>query len=125
MNVLFFNTQFLGYCVFKSKSMKILIVDDRRFIHQGLSKLLGFILPSYEFLESTNGCEALEIAKSIEIDLIILDVSMPGINGIQVLMQIKEIQPSSKVIILTQFDEPALIANCLAMGANAFPRSAF
>jgi two-component system response regulator DegU len=100
--------------------MKILLVDDHNLIRQGIIRLLKQVFPSSEILEAGNGLETLEILKSTPTDLILLDVQMPKMNGMETLKHIKEKWPQSKVIMLTQFDESALVAYCLQLGANAF-----
>ncbi len=100
--------------------MKILIIDDHKLVRHGFVKLLELILPSAEISEAGDGFEALEIIKSSSFDLIILDVQMPRMNGTETLARIKAEKPSSKVIMLTQFDENALVSHCLELGANAF-----
>src|SRR5437868_1619328 len=100
--------------------MKILIVDDHKLFRQGLVRLIKAILPETETLESSNGIEALELLKNVAVELILLDVQMPKMNGMETLKLIKEDKPETKVIMLTQFDEAALVSYCLQLGANAF-----
>lgn len=79
-------------------SDKILIVDDDRELR---SELYDF-LEGYEIIEASNGEEALKLLnKANEIDLVILDVMMPGLSGLDVLARIKKMDPCPKTIILT------------------------
>ncbi|MFA5389625.1 MAG: response regulator [Candidatus Omnitrophota bacterium] len=77
---------------------KILIVDDDRELREELHDFLE----GYEIIEASNGEEALRILKKAnEIRLVILDVKMPGVSGLEVLNRIKKTDPSVKIIILT------------------------
>ena len=64
--------------------------------------------------------EALDKLNSDQIDIVLLDIQMPSLNGIDCLRKIKELHPQVKVIILTQFSEPALIVHLVALGADGF-----
>jgi two-component system response regulator DegU len=100
--------------------MKILVVDDHNLVRHGFVRLLELVLPLAEISEASDGQEALEMINSISFDLILLDVQMPKMNGTETLARIKAEKPSMKVIMLTQFDETALVSHCLQLGANAF-----
>lgn len=81
----------------------ILVVDDEKDVTislQGFFTALG-----YDMLTAFDGNEALRIIDSVTLDLILLDVRMPGIDGIQILKHVKKNKPKTKVIIMTAYDK--------------------
>lgn len=100
--------------------MKILVVDDHQLVRHGFVKLLELIVPAAQIESASDGQEALDILESVSFDLVFLDVQMRKMNGTETLARIKAEKPSTKVIMLTQFDETALVAYCMELGANAF-----
>jgi len=81
----------------------ILVVDDEKEVTMSLKGF--FTALGHDMLTALNGKEALQIIDSIGLDLILLDVRMPGIDGIQVLKHIREKKPKTKVIIITAYDK--------------------
>ena len=96
---------------------KILLVDDDHvFRHEFIDVLEG-----YDVIESANGTEALAILrKANSIDLVILDVMMPGLNGIEVLKEIKKISPNLGIIILTGFSSEDIAIEALKSHADDY-----
>lgn len=78
---------------------KILIVDDEKAIRDSLKELL--ILEEYQVETAANGEESLEMMEKKEFDLVLLDIKMPGVSGVEVMRQVKKYYPDTKVIVLT------------------------
>lgn len=102
----------------QSEPIKILIIDDE----QGILDLLSFELRSrgYEVVAVTNGQEGLEKIKKENFNIVISDVKMPKINGLQVLEIIKKINPSIEVIMTTGFGTIDIAVDCMKKGAYDF-----
>jgi two-component system response regulator (stage 0 sporulation protein F) len=81
----------------------ILVVDDDKKITMGLQGF--FTALGYDMLTALDGNEALKIIDSVTLDLILLDVRMPGVDGIQILKHVRKDKPKTKVIIMTAYDE--------------------
>jgi CheY-like chemotaxis protein len=83
------------------KDIKILIVDDEKFFADNLARLLG----SRGFIPVScySGEEALESASRQQFDVIISDIKMPGMDGIELLIKLKEITPQTEIIMLTGY----------------------
>lgn len=91
------------------KQCRILIVDDQ----PGIRKLLCELFQEYIVEEAQNGIEALVKVEKQQPDLILLDMKMPGINGLETLRLLREINPEIPVIMMTAFEsEVVLPANC-------------
>ena len=90
--------------------MKILIVDDEQPARERLRQILGDE-PQYEVVgEAANGYEALELAASISPDIVLLDIRMPGMEGIEVARHLNAINPPPAVVFISAYDEYAIDA---------------
>lgn len=78
--------------------MKILLIDDSTLSRNMLKRSLG---DQYTYLEAPDGIQGLELYFLEKPDLVILDLTMPGMNGLELLSQIKQVDPSARVIIGT------------------------
>jgi len=97
---------------------KILLVDDEREFVQTLSERL--LMRDMGSAVTYDGESALELVKEDEPDVMILDLKMPGIDGIEVLRKIKETQPAIEVIILTGHGSEEDRETCMDLGAFAY-----
>jgi len=90
---------------------KILIVDDSDYIRSLLKDILGSIPNSdqFESLEALNGIDALEVFKKENPDLVLLDILMPEMDGIQVFKKMKEINSDVKILIISALDENVIV----------------
>lgn len=100
--------------------IKVLIVDDQKLIREGLSMMLSL----YDSVEVVDGVEdgkrAIEYLGKNEVDLILMDIRMPGMDGVEATKVIKEKYPSIKIIILTTFNEDEYIFEGLKNGADGY-----
>jgi signal transduction histidine kinase len=100
----------------KSKEPVILVVDDEAIIRD----LCARALKEYEILQAENGHEALKILDRKDIDLVLVDVMMPGISGLDLLQQIKERDPSQLVMIMTGYADKDVVLRALKAHADDF-----
>lgn len=99
---------------------KVLIVDDHLIVREGLGFLLKESCPGFCIEEAENGGEALRKIRRERFDLVILDISMPGRDGLFVLKEIKRIRPRLPVIVLSVLAEELYGPRALKAGASAF-----
>ncbi len=102
--------------------MKVAVVDDQGVVRAGIAALIG-LEPDIEVVAlASNGSEAVEIAQRMgaEIDVMLLDVEMPGVDGLQALPRVREISPHTRVLMLTTFDRPGWVSRALSLGAAGF-----
>jgi DNA-binding NarL/FixJ family response regulator len=100
--------------------IKVLLVDDHQIIIDGLKSLLkdsGEIVVSGE---ANNGREALRILDLLEFDVILMDIDMPVMNGIDTLKEIRKQGLAVKVIILSMHNEAGMIKSLINIGANGY-----
>lgn len=104
--------------------IRVLIVDDHAMVRQGLRTFLElqntFALPIEVTGESVNGVEAVELAKKTQPDIVLLDLVMPQMDGIQATSKILECSPHSRVIILTSFGEEDKVLPAIRAGAQGY-----
>lgn len=95
---------------------KILIVDDQF----GIRILLTEILQSdgYTLFQASNGMQALEIVEEHEPDLVLLDMKIPGMDGLEILRRIKEIKPATEVMMMTAYGDLNMIKEAMRLGAQ-------
>ncbi len=103
-----------------SKPTGILIADDHQLFRDGLRLLLDGA-PDCQLLgEATTGEEAVRLAEQLAPDLILMDLQMPGINGIEATRQIKHRNPQIKVLMVTMFDDDSSVFSAMRAGANGY-----
>jgi DNA-binding NarL/FixJ family response regulator len=100
--------------------IRLLIVDDQALFREGLRTLLS-VQPGVEVVgEAGNGEEALRRAAALQPDVILMDLQMPGMDGAAATRLLKKSQPSSKVIVLTTFDDDENVFEGLRAGAVGY-----
>lgn len=100
------------------KSKKVLVVDDADFMRMMLEDMLthhGHIV-----LQAKNGQECLDILRDEVVDVCVLDICMPGMDGIEVLRRIKEGQPGLRVVMISALSQESNVKQALQLGADAF-----
>jgi two-component system, NarL family, invasion response regulator UvrY len=100
--------------------MHILIADDHAVVRRGLKEILAEALPGAEFAEAGNGDEVMSHLGKTTISLLVLDISMPGRSGMDVLRDVKHTYPRIPVIILSCQPEEQYAVRCLRAGAAAY-----
>ena len=100
--------------------MKILIVDDHAIMRDGLRAILARE-PDLEVVgEAHDGREAVEQALSLAPDIVLMDISMPGLNGVEATRRIREARASARVIGLSMHADPSYVRAMFAAGADAY-----
>lgn len=100
--------------------IKVLIADDQELIHESLRIVLNMNSDMEVIGVAENGAEALAALKHKRPDIILMDVRMPEIDGVECTRLIKELYPEIKIIILTTFDDDEYVYNALKYGASGY-----
>lgn len=100
--------------------INLLLADDHQIIIDGLKSLLKDQPEIKVAAEANNGREALRILNFIPIDVLLMDIDMPVMNGIDALKEINKNNPGVKVIILSMHNEAGMIKNLIDLGANGY-----
>ena len=99
---------------------RILIADDHSMIRDGIRMLLSQEKQWTVCGEASSGKEAIEKYKELRPDLLILDISMPDLNGMEVGDQIIQSDPGAKIIILSMYDDEDYIGRCMEIGVKGY-----
>lgn len=100
--------------------MKFLISDDHAIVRKGLKDLLREEFPRAEFFEAVNSQEAISLVSSHAMDVILLDISMPGRNGMETLKQLRAMGIKSPILMLSMHSEDQYAVRALRAGASGF-----
>jgi DNA-binding NarL/FixJ family response regulator len=102
------------------KNPRLLIVDDHEIFRRGLRALLEPISDWQICGEAVDGLDAVEQCKSLKPDIVVLDVSMPRLNGLEAARLIIKEKPEPQIVIITQHDSPQIRSAAQEAGARAF-----
>lgn len=97
-----------------------LLVDDNRLFRQVLKEALLAYFPAMQIKEASEGVQALKIVREYCPDLIVMDLKLPGENGLNVTKKIKHVCPQTRVIILSAYIEPEYLQAATEAGAVCF-----
>lgn len=100
--------------------IRILIVDDHAILRDGIRTLLERQVNIQVVGEAANGREAVSLVGELQPDLVLMDIAMPEMNGLEATQKIKELYPHTRVLILTQHDNREFITPLLQAGASGY-----
>jgi DNA-binding NarL/FixJ family response regulator len=99
---------------------RVLVVDDHTVIRRGIQSILR-AWPEWEISgEASSGEEAIELTKELEPDIVLMDISMPGMGGLEATKSIRKYCPRTKVLLLTLYDSPEWAETALRAGARGY-----
>jgi two-component system NarL family response regulator len=102
------------------KTIHILIVDDHLMVRKGLSALIQGISDFTLVGEAENGSQAIEMYRKLRPDIVLMDIVMPDVGGIEAIRAIRAGDPAANIIALTSFSDEQLISQALSAGARGF-----
>src|ERR1700730_15363567 len=102
------------------KKLRILVADDHGLVRRGARALLR-ARPGWRVVgEATNGREAVEKIIELKPDVAVVDIGMPELDGVEVVRQIREAVPITKVLVLTMHESDQMVQGALAAGAHGY-----
>jgi len=103
------------------KNISVLIADDHTVVRKGLKALLSADKYGIEVVgEASNGNEAIQMASQLKPDIILMDLVMPVKSGLDAIVEIKQIQPDARILVLTSFADDENVAEAIRAGAYGF-----
>src|ERR1700680_3936935 len=101
-------------------TVRILVADDHPVVRHGLRTLLGGH-PEWEIVdEAADGFEAVDKADRLKPDVVVLDITMPKMSGLEACRLIRKTVPASEILIVTQHDSPQMMREALEAGARGY-----
>ncbi len=100
--------------------IKVAIADDHALFRAGVRTALAAKRDVELIAEADNGMQLLNLLRHIEPDIILLDIQMPIMDGIQTLPEIRKLRPEAKVIILSMHNDHSMISKLMEIGANSY-----
>lgn len=101
-------------------SIKVMLADDHVLMREGIRQLLEFDGTISVIAEANNGVECMEQLLSVHPDILLLDINMPVMNGIEVLQEIKKKNISVKVLVLTVHNEVEYLLKAVDIGVDGY-----
>jgi len=103
-----------------SKEINIVLIDDHKLFREGVKRILEFE-PSFKVVaEGDDGTEAEQLVKEYQPDVVLMDINMPGMNGVQATAKLVDKFPSVNVIILSIHDDESYVSHALKTGAQGY-----
>src|SRR4051794_28659156 len=98
----------------------VLVVDDHPLVRQGLLAVLGSADGIAVVGEASNGHEAIELVRQLEPDVVLMDLQMPGMHGIDATREIVGVRPETAVLVLTMFEDDDMVFSAVSAGAVGY-----
>jgi DNA-binding NarL/FixJ family response regulator len=103
-----------------SAEIRVLLVDDHQLVREGIRALLGKRAGITVVAEAENGIEALELIKTLQPDIVLSDIAIPGLNGLALTERVTAEAPNVRVIILSMHQSEAHVSQALSAGAAGY-----
>jgi DNA-binding NarL/FixJ family response regulator len=100
--------------------IRVLIADDHAIVREGVRALLNLADDIEVVGEASNGLEAIEAARSLAPDVILMDIAMPGLGGLEATLEIRKGDPNAKILVLTQYEDREYIRRFLKAGVAGY-----
>ena len=100
--------------------IKLLIVDDEQLEREGMQAIIERHFPHVGIRQAKNGNMAVELAKEFSPDLILMDIKMPGMNGLEAMEAIKAERPETKFIMVTAYDTFSYMKAAIKLGVKDY-----
>ncbi|HEY3823383.1 MAG TPA: response regulator transcription factor [Bryobacteraceae bacterium] len=100
--------------------IRVLLADDHSLVRRGFRRLLEDEPGLKVVGEACDGVEAVELARSLRPDVIVMDMSMPGLNGTQATIEILKFLPGAGIVILSMYEEANYVRNAMKAGARGY-----
>ena len=100
--------------------IRILVADDHALVREGIRALLSLCDDLEVVGEAADGQEAIEAARRLDPDVVLMDINMPGLGGLEATPAIHRENPRAKILVLTQYDDREYVARFLKSGASGY-----
>jgi len=102
------------------QATRILIADDHTLVREGIVSMLSRFEDINVIGEASNGKEAIEKVNDLRPEIVLMDISMPGLGGLEATLEIRKVHPEVKILILTQYDDKEYVSRFLKAGVSGY-----
>lgn len=102
------------------RKLKVLVTDDHAVVRHGIRQLIGGHAGLEVVGEAEDGREVVSLARKLQPDVVLLDVSMPNLNGLEAVPMLSEAAPGAKVVVFSMYDKEAYVHRALSAGATGY-----
>lgn len=102
------------------KGITIVVADDHCLFRQGLMELLSRRQDVRVVGQAGDGCEALDLVKSLKPDIVFLDIQMPRLSGLSVISEMVKASPDTRILVLSMYDKGSYVGSALSQGASGY-----
>ncbi len=102
------------------RKIKVLIADDHALVREGIAAFLKLCDDIEVIGEASDGIEAIKKTEKLQPDVVIMDINMPKLGGLEATVEIKRISPETKILVLTQYDDREYISRFLKAGVSGY-----
>ena len=103
-----------------TRPTRVLLVDDHHLVRQGFRKLLEDDESIQVVGEAGNGLDGIKLAEELTPDVIVMDMSMPELDGVQAILEIRRRAPEAKILVLSMYSESSYVRNAIQAGARGY-----
>jgi DNA-binding NarL/FixJ family response regulator len=100
--------------------IRVLVAEDHTIVREGIKQLLGMAKDLLVVGEASNGEQLLDTLRHLSCDVVLLDISMPGVNGLEAIPRIRALNNPPAVLVLSMHDEAQMAARALKIGAAGY-----
>ncbi len=100
--------------------IKVLIADDHTLVREGIAAFLKLCEDIEVVAEASDGLEAIEKTKKFAPDIVLMDIAMPKLGGLEATVELKKINPTIRILVLTQYDDKEYISRFLKAGVSGY-----
>jgi len=104
----------------KRHPYRIVLADDHTIVRQGIKRMIERVAGLTVVGEASDGIELLSLLKILDADLVILDISMPNLRGIEATRELKKVFPGVKILVLTMYKDKELLHQAISSGADGY-----
>jgi DNA-binding NarL/FixJ family response regulator len=102
------------------RPIKVLVCDDHALFREGVKTILSRASDVKVIGEAADGIQAVELARKLRPDVVLMDISMPALRGVDAVRRIRKGRPEVRVLMLTIYDDEEVVARCLEAGASGY-----
>lgn len=100
--------------------IRVLVAEDHTIVREGIKQLIGLAKDLLVVGEASNGEQLLDVLRHIPCEVVLLDISMPGVNGLEAIPRIRALNNPPAILVLSMHDEAQMAARALKVGAAGY-----